>query len=87
MKKWFVAKKYGYGWTPTTWQGWAVALLYIIGILYFAFTFEIISASSVINFVVYIAMLTIFLIIIAYITGEKPRWQWGGKPLKKKRKK
>ena len=28
-KYWFPAKRYGWGWgTPTTWQGWAVFLVY-----------------------------------------------------------
>lgn len=25
---WFKAKLYGWGWTPVTWQGWCVILVY-----------------------------------------------------------
>lgn len=28
---------------------------------------------------------TIVLIVICAITGEKPEWRWGGRPLKKKK--
>lgn len=33
MKKnkiWFVNKTYGYGWTPATWEGWLVLLIWLI---------------------------------------------------------
>lgn len=30
---WFKAKPFGWGWTPVTWQGWLVILVYIALIL------------------------------------------------------
>jgi cellulose synthase/poly-beta-1,6-N-acetylglucosamine synthase-like glycosyltransferase len=27
---WFKNKTYGYGWTPATWQGWGITIVYII---------------------------------------------------------
>jgi hypothetical protein len=32
-KKWFVRKKYGWGWTPASWQGWLLIALYILFVL------------------------------------------------------
>ena len=29
MPRWFRKKTFGYGWTPCTWQGWAVMVLFI----------------------------------------------------------
>lgn len=26
-KPWFRPKKFGYGWTPVTWQGWVVTII------------------------------------------------------------
>ena len=26
-KPWFKPKRFGYGWTPASWQGWAVTLV------------------------------------------------------------
>jgi hypothetical protein len=28
-KLWFKAKRYGWGWTPVTWQGWVAVLVYV----------------------------------------------------------
>lgn len=81
MKKyWFVRKTYGWGWTPATWQGWA-----IIGV-YFGGVASIVSKSDQTNdtagyvtdnLLIPIAALTIALLIITYLTGEKPKWQCG----------
>lgn len=80
MKKlWFKRKLYGWGWTPVTWQGWAVLVLYIL-FLTRAFgegeTFSSFSPGLVV--------VTVFLILICYATGEEPRWQWGAKVSKQK---
>ncbi len=76
---WFKRKLYGWGWTPVTWQGWVVILVYIALVALFAFT---IDENSPIREVVFtgmlpIALLTFALIRICYRFGEKPRWQWG----------
>jgi hypothetical protein len=31
---WFKAKRYGYGWTPYTWEGWLVFFIFLIGICF-----------------------------------------------------
>lgn len=75
---WFKRKRYGWGWTPCTWQGWMVVVIYIVGLL------KIIqnllpnsSASSPTQFFIAIITWTVILIVVSYRTGEKPRWQWG----------
>ena len=31
MKKvWFKAKEYGWGWYPSSWQGWIILLIYLL---------------------------------------------------------
>lgn len=74
MKKgrrlWFRAKYYGWGWYPVTWEGWVVLLTYILYVVDR-------SAESKKLFEIFFA--TILLIIICYLTGEKPRWRWGKK--------
>lgn len=82
---WFKRKLYGWGWTPATWQGWLVILLYIV----FVSTFVIIreeaivgnpdSGSNLLVFGLPLIVLTSILIFIAYKKGEKPKWQWGTK--------
>jgi len=78
---WFKRKLYGWGWTPVTWQGWLVTLTFIGFILW---TGVSLSASGeeptdteLKWYFIKIVGAVILLIIIAYKTGEKPRWQWG----------
>ena len=83
---WFVAKRYGWGWTPATWQGWLV-----VGVWSAVFTGSIVGIQLVlgdspsgtfwslaVGFV-----LTGILLIITYRTGELPAWHWGNKTNKK----
>lgn len=80
---WFKRKIWGWGWVPATWQGWAVTLGYLVLIVLLALTQEPSvpgdpdSGSNPLVFGLPIALLTAFFIVIAYKTGERPRWQWG----------
>lgn len=76
---WFKRKIYGWGWTPATWQGWLVILIWLILVLFFAFTLDENSPPReiVFTFILPITLLTITLIRVCYKFGEKPKWQWG----------
>ena len=65
---WFKAKRYGFGWTPVTRQGWLVLLGYILLVLLFAFALKDNSTPLVVifTFVLPIMLLTIVLICICY---------------------
>ncbi len=82
-KPWFRAKKYGYGWgLPVTWQGWVVLLGYLGFILYDFFRIDkhAHSASDTLRpFIIHVILTTLILLVIAYLTGEKPKWRWGNK--------
>lgn len=78
-KLWFKAKNYGWGWYPVSWQGWLVIALYTMGLVP-----HIINASRqhsgsdfLIGFSIPFVINTVFLLIICYARGEKPRWRWG----------
>lgn len=71
---WFKRKTYGYGWTPTTWQGWAVIIIWLI-----SFYFVITGLNSELVKLVSILILTGILIFVSCKKGEKPKWQWGKK--------
>lgn len=81
MKKlWFVSKRYGWGWTPATWQGWTITLGYIALMLATAFGLApYIEENDIVLFpvVFFWVSLTCLLLWICYKTGEKPRWRWG----------
>ncbi len=76
---WFKRKKYGWGWTPFTWQGWLVTLVYIALILAFIFTIDENSPTREVFFmlVLPLVILTSTFVRIAYKKSEKPKWQWG----------
>ncbi len=81
-KLWFKAKSYGWGWTPCTWQGWAVLVMYLFAVLNETTSAVIQAPTDVYSFLRFfpnIYILTVFLIIICYATGEKPSWRWGNK--------
>lgn len=80
---WFVLKKYGWGWTPSTWQGWSVSavffviLLFTIWFLLASYPEDSVPISNLILFFVIFVADVIALIVIAYEKGPKPRWRWG----------
>lgn len=82
QKLWFKAKQYGWGWYPITWQGWFATLLYISVILFSAFTSfdshtKDVTPPQVWRFISIDVVATIVLVVVAWRTGEKPRWRWG----------
>jgi len=83
-KPWFRAKWYGWGWYPATWQGWAVMLVWLLGVvkLFLGIDANSHSASdTLIGFFPGLITLVLLLILVCYLTGEKPHWQWDGKPV------
>ena len=79
-KYWFKAHRYGYGWSPETWQGWLVFLLYLGGLVYSFVQINSVSYSisdTLINFVPRFFMFSALLLSIAYLKGEPTSWRWG----------
>ncbi|CAN5179503.1 hypothetical protein BH09PAT2_BH09PAT2_00220 [soil metagenome] len=82
MKRfWFKRKTYGWGWYPSTWQGWSITFFYIFLVSIFSFSIPENSSLSHLFFYFFLPLFlfTLLFIYIAYKTGEKPRWQWGEK--------
>ncbi|HYF28987.1 MAG TPA: hypothetical protein VEA36_01315 [Candidatus Paceibacterota bacterium] len=86
-KLWFRAKRFGWGWYPASWQGWAVTvaytLLYVLsGLLFGAFAPAVVAeGGSVLEgsvlFASLLVLITASLLAICYRYGERPRWRWG----------
>ncbi|MES2995023.1 MAG: hypothetical protein V4681_03265 [Patescibacteria group bacterium] len=86
-KLWFRAKRFGWGWYPSSWQGWAVtalfSLLYALSAVVFgAFAPAVVQAGGsvvegTILFISVIILLSAGLLAICYRYGEKPGWRWG----------
>jgi hypothetical protein len=78
---WFKAKRYGWGWYPATWQGWLVTLGYIVAAVANSIYAEATQESArnfLFAFFPPMVLLTLALLGVCYLTGEKPRWRWGG---------
>ncbi len=79
---WFRAKEYGWGWTPATWQGWLLMLVYVVLVSFIFSHFDSISLSfsdSRIILFPLTVLLKFLLILFCFATGEKPSWRWGRK--------
>ncbi len=83
---WFKAKNYGWGWYPSTWEGWVLTLGYIV-IAISGATFAESRPDSAFTYIFFpfLLLLTVVLIFICYSRGEKPEWRWNGKPIFKKK--
>ena len=82
-KLWFAAKRYGYGWYPATWEGWAVTLGYVVLLL---LPLLVIAAMGfkkdlgltfTIFYLPYVGILVWLLLWICVKKGEPARWRWG----------
>lgn len=79
-KLWFKAKRYGYGWYPSSWQGWGVLFMYLFSVLADVFFYNNnfhFGLVFTVSFLLRLFILTAFLIIICEAKGEEPRWRWG----------
>ena len=73
---WFPAKRYGWGWgLPATWQGWLVMVVFVALVAAGAFLFP--PNKMMAAFLLYVAVLSVALTGVCWLTGEPPRWRWG----------
>lgn len=82
MKKklWFKAKDYGWGWYPITWQGWFTLILYTVYLIFGT------TPTLPVYYMIEVLSSTTILILICFLTGEKPEWRWGkNKPTRSKK--
>lgn len=80
MKKlWFKAKLYGWGWYPSTWEGWLIIFGFVAAesLLFSLTRFYSLGQQQALLFVGLSLVLAGILILICYKKGEKPRWRWG----------
>jgi hypothetical protein len=76
-KYWFPAKRCGWGWGfPTCWQGWLVFAayfgLFILGVAFLR------GNARPAEFIMFVSVITLALLLICWKKGEPPRWRWGG---------
>lgn len=78
---WFKRRRYGYGWTPSTMQGWLVIIAYLVIVIGSAIAFldapETTSQRELGMLILILLFSTAGLIKISYKKGPKPMWRWG----------
>jgi hypothetical protein len=74
-KLWFKAKCYGWGWYPSSWEGWLVTLGFVSFITLMANIF--LTKGKIIEYAISLAILTGVIIYLGHKKGEKPKWRWG----------
>lgn len=83
MTHWFKQKRYGFGASPASWQGWALTIGYVaivaaLGVWMSAKEGEV--ASRALPFIAIVLALTIVFVGICWRTTEGGwRWRWGDK--------
>jgi hypothetical protein len=82
-KLWFRAKRYGWGWTPATLEGWLViagfVALIVVGAVVYVHQVRAGADRSLaaVLFGLWVALLIGGVAAIGYAKGEPPRWRWG----------
>lgn len=73
---WFRPKRYGFGATPDTWQGWALTLGFVAIVYAVVFAFR---WRPLVIFAILVPLIVVFTIITAKTTRGGWRWRWGEK--------
>ena len=72
--EWFAPKRYGWGATPATWQGWALTLGFVGILILLARKF---AHRPILLFAAMTPVVVAFLVICARTTKGGWRWRWG----------
>lgn len=82
--QWFGNKKYGYGWAPSSWQGWVSIGVWGVAVFLSTGWFagkEGVNPPETYTLLYALMMLlsTGILVLVTRHKGPKARWQWGNK--------
>jgi hypothetical protein len=81
MSAWFRPKKFGYGATPVTWQGWAVVAVGVIAMAAAARLILVPQAPQPRAWIEFFASEAVVLAILWIVSRRKTegewRWRWG----------
>ncbi len=73
QKLWFKAKRFGWGWTPSTWEGWTVIAVYAVSVI----VSTLYGQDHQPLHGTFLVLATVLLIWICRRKGENPTWRWG----------
>jgi hypothetical protein len=72
---WFRTMKFGWGWSPATWQAWLITIIFVVvvtgGSIYFT------GQNNMPMYYGFLAVMVVLYLVIAWAKGAPPHWQWG----------
>ncbi len=79
---WFRPKRYGYGATPITWEGWAVTLLPVFVILGSIWAMHrLVGRSDLVAWLIWAGVIAAFTFAFVQLSRRRTngewRWRWG----------
>jgi hypothetical protein len=80
---WFKPKTYGYGNTPSTWEGWALTLGFVAFIAAMTVAMETGAAPLSWGFAAVLIVTVGFVALAKAKTDGEWRWRWGADPQQK----
>jgi hypothetical protein len=72
--EWFAPKRYGWGATPNTWQGWVLTIGFVAILILLSRRF---ADRPVLLFAAAAPLVVVFVVICARTTKGGLRWRWG----------
>jgi hypothetical protein len=79
MKFWFKTKYFGIGWYPSSWEGWAIILVFSVLTLSTAYFIQQITTTRSDFLFIFLTTALIILVLLFWIIsqkGEKLKWRW-----------
>lgn len=80
-KLWFGHKNYGYGWAPTSWQGWASISVWgtivTLSTIWLSNQNDYPQTTYNLLYTLMIFISTGALALISRLKGPKAKWRWG----------
>jgi hypothetical protein len=78
---WFKPKRFGFGAVPSTWQGWALGVVYVVALVAVSIALVplggTLTAGAVVAWSLIVIAGTAAVIVIAYYKTDGPwRWRW-----------
>jgi len=68
---WFGPKRrVGWGWTPVSWQGWAITAVWTVGVVVVSFVLAL--RQAIVAMLVFDTLAIGVLLVIATLTGDAP---------------
>jgi len=72
--EWFAQKRYGYGATPVTWQGWAITATFVAAVAASSYVF---LHKPVTNLAIIVPLTLLLTFVTIKTTKGGWRWRWG----------